>query len=100
MVAAMGMHLSYWTSSLHSRNYRLDQYRLGYAAQFPHVTELISSLNGIGQSELADKLVVAILSHTKPRVEFWSEIQDWFPAPARDQARKEIEERYPASVTA
>lgn len=63
MLAAMGMHLSYWGSGIHSRAYRLEQYKLGFATDFPATTKLIAFLNATGRSELADELVMGVLTN-------------------------------------
>ena len=58
---ATSVHLGYWMSSIHSRNYRLDQFRLGFAQNMPCTTRIIAELNGQGKSERADSIIRAVL---------------------------------------
>lgn len=62
LVAASGVHWGYWQSSIHSRAYRLEQFRLGFAARMPGFAQLIAMLNGQGRSSEADEIVTRILS--------------------------------------
>lgn len=63
LIAVMGMHIAYWTSSLHSRNYRLDQLRLsGLAEKHPEEMAQIARLNANGRSGEADEIVRKILA--------------------------------------
>lgn len=71
MLAAMGMHISYWSSGIHSRAYRLEQFKLGFAAEMPETSKLIACLNGTGRSELADVLVQGILAQALIRESVW-----------------------------
>lgn len=74
LLCAMAMHISYWNSSFHSRQYRLEQYRLGFASEMPATSRLIACLNGTGCSELGDILVQGVLSQTGVPEEFWNSI--------------------------
>lgn len=64
LVFASGVHVAYWMSGIHSRNYRLEQFRIGFARDMPHTVRLIATLNGNGQSHLADVLVKAVLANS------------------------------------
>lgn len=75
MLVAMGMHLSYWGSGIHSRQYRLDQYKLGFACDLPATSKLIAMLNGNGRSDLADLVVQSVLLSAP----FPKELQDQLP---------------------
>lgn len=74
MLAAMSMHLSYWSSGIHSRAYRLEQFKLGFAAEFPATTKLIAYLNATGRSDLADELVVCVICNTAVSADFRSQL--------------------------
>ncbi|MEK7540478.1 MAG: hypothetical protein AAB558_04495 [Patescibacteria group bacterium] len=65
MLAAMGMHLSYWGSGIHSRAYRLVQFKLGFAADLPATCKLVAFFNATGRSDLADQLVMAVITNTR-----------------------------------
>ena len=56
-IMAAGVHVSYWTTSFHSRQYRLDQCRLGFS-QAKALPLLIARLNGTGQSHVADEAII------------------------------------------
>jgi len=60
LVAAATVHLGYWTSSCHSRMYRLEQFRMGFPTLHA-TTMVIARLNGVGESHVADQIVQAIL---------------------------------------
>lgn len=57
---AAGVHVSYWTTSFHSREYRLNQFRL-VCSEAPNLTRLIAVLNANGRSHEADALVQAYM---------------------------------------
>lgn len=78
MVCAMGMHISYWSSGIHSRAFRLDQFRWGYASRLPDTTTLIASLNGTGRSELGDGIVRAVLECREVDGDTWEQVPDNF----------------------
>lgn len=62
MAAAMGMHIGYWNSGIHSRAFRLDQLRhSGLATKFPEEMEQIARLNANGRSGEADEIVKRLL---------------------------------------
>lgn len=65
-VCAAGVHVSYWTTSYHSRQYRLEQFRTGFASIMPATTRIIAVLNGTGRSHEADTIIQAILSGRQP----------------------------------
>ena len=62
LFCASGVHAAYWMSSIHSRNYRLDQFRLGFAASMPQVSKRIATLNGQGNSHEADVIIRRVLN--------------------------------------
>jgi hypothetical protein len=62
LVCASGVHAAYWMSSIHSRNYRLEQFRLGFAHRMPATAQIIAMLNGQGRSHQADILVSCVLN--------------------------------------
>ncbi|MCB9799097.1 hypothetical protein H6758_05245 [Candidatus Nomurabacteria bacterium] len=67
MLAAMGMHLGYWMSGIHSRAYRLEQWKLaGYDTRYRHCSRCIAHLNATGRSDLADELLVLAMSRQVP----------------------------------
>jgi hypothetical protein len=59
-IMAAGVHVSYWTTSFHSRNYRLDQCRLGFS-HMHSMAMLVARLNGSGMSHIADEDIVSPL---------------------------------------
>jgi len=59
-VAAALVHLGYWTSSCHSRMYRLEQYRMGFPS-IPATTRVIARLCGVSESQIADEIIQAML---------------------------------------
>jgi len=66
LVAAATVHLGYWTSSCHSRMYRLDQYKFGgYNVTLPNTTRVIAHLNGSGNSHISDEIVKAVLGNQR-----------------------------------
>lgn len=75
MLAAMSMHLSYWGSGIHSRAYRLEQYKLGFATKLPATSKLIAVLNATGRSDLADAVVVSILTNSSVSDEILAELE-------------------------
>lgn len=65
LVCASGVHAAYWMSSIHSRNYRLEQFRLGFAQDMPQTARIVALLNARGLSHLADGLILAIMNHDR-----------------------------------
>lgn len=59
-VMAAGVHVSYWTTSFHSRNYRLDQCKLAFS-HLQSLAILVARLNGSGLSHVADEDIVSPL---------------------------------------
>ncbi len=59
---AASVHVAYWMSSIHSRQYRLDQFKLGFATRMPALSELFAMLNGQGRSDEADAIISDCLS--------------------------------------
>ncbi len=64
-VCAAGVHVSYWTTSYHSRQYRLEQCRLGFG-QMKALPLLVARLNGSGLAHVADEAIVAPLLTGRP----------------------------------
>lgn len=62
LFCATSVHAGYWTSGIHSRNYRLEQFRLGFAPSLPAMAKMIAMLNGQGKSAQADEIVSQILA--------------------------------------
>ncbi len=60
-VCAMGMHLSYWNSGIHSRAYRFDQLRYSGLATQEEIQQ-ICRLNANGRSGDGDKIVQRLLA--------------------------------------
>lgn len=60
LVASATVHLGYWTSSCHSRMYRFDQYTHGFGVLLPATTRVLTRLNGVGGSQIADRIIQAI----------------------------------------
>ncbi len=65
-VSAAGVHVSYWTTSYHSRQYRLEQFRVGFGQAMPATTRLIAMLNSTGHAHEADSIVRAVLAGQQP----------------------------------
>ncbi len=63
-ICAASVHFSYWTSGMHSRAYRLEQFRLGFASDMPKMARVIAVLNGQGLSNVADIAIKALLNDT------------------------------------
>ncbi len=59
---AASVHVAYWMSSIHSRQYRLEQFKLGFAKDMPATAKLIAMLNGQGHSNEADEIIKSILN--------------------------------------
>ena len=58
--SAAGVHVSYWTTGYHSRQYRLEQFRtLASAASLRYLPVLVSLLNGRNLSHVADGAIIA-----------------------------------------
>lgn len=91
LILTMGMHLSYWDCSIHSRNYRYKQFLHGFSQRMPYATELTASLNGTGRAELADQLVSSILAYRQPTNDFWTLLPPYIPSTLRDQVRQELD---------
>ena len=64
-VMAAGVHVSYWTTSYHSRQYRLSQFQL-IAIGMPRTTELIAILNANSCSHQADAIIQDLLKGKVP----------------------------------
>jgi hypothetical protein len=63
-VMAAGVHVSYWTTSFHSRQYRLEQCRLAFG-HMRGLAQLVARLNGLGQCHVADEDIIVPLLHGK-----------------------------------
>ena len=55
------VHIAYWMSSIHSRQYRLEQFKLGFAPEMPATARLVAKLNGQGRSNCADDIIKGLL---------------------------------------
>ena len=76
MIAAMGMHLAYWTSGIHSRGYRMEQWKVGgFPETHPACTRLIAFFNATGRSEVADELLTQVFAHMQISSSLWSELK-------------------------
>ncbi|MFA6257254.1 MAG: hypothetical protein WCT29_02230 [Candidatus Paceibacterota bacterium] len=62
LVVVSSMHFAYWTSSIHSRNYRLEQFRMGFAPRMPMTARFVAMLNAQGRAHQADIIVSCTLS--------------------------------------
>ncbi|MDP9248931.1 MAG: hypothetical protein M3M85_00235 [bacterium] len=71
LFCASGVHAGYWMSGIHSRAYRLEQFRLGFAPNMPVTARLIAMLNGQGRSNESDMIVSSILNGKQIN---WAEI--------------------------
>lgn len=56
------VHIAYWMSSIHSRQYRFEQFKLGFMRCMPETSKLIAMLNGQGRSDESDEIIKSILS--------------------------------------
>ncbi len=92
MISAMTMHISYWTSGIHSRGYRHDQFMKGFGHDLIKTSQLIACLNGIGRSELGDTIVVAVLQQQKLTANFWSQLPGEYAA-LSELAQAELNEK-------
>ncbi len=72
-VMAAGVHVSYWTTSYHSRQYRLSQFQL-VANTIPNLTQLIAVLNANGSSHQADAIIQALLKGERPEFEKFNHV--------------------------
>ena len=64
-IMAAGVHVSYWTTSYHSRQYRLSQFQL-IAVKMPNMTLLIAILNSNACSHQADSIIQNLLKGKVP----------------------------------
>src|SRR3989344_5857511 len=55
------VHAGYWMSPIHSRQYRLEQFKLGFAGRMPAIAEFVAVLNSQGRSDQADAIVSEFL---------------------------------------
>jgi hypothetical protein len=62
LVIVSSMHFAYWTSSIHSRQYRLEQFRMGFAPIMPMTARFVAMLNAQGRAHQADVIVSCVLS--------------------------------------
>ena len=65
LVSATAVHAGYWTSGIHSRGYRLEQFKLGFADHWPDHARIIAILNAEGRSEAADDVVKSVISGSR-----------------------------------
>ena len=57
LLASMGMHLSYWTAGLHSRDFRMKMFLAGIGRDKPEVVERVTTLTALGRSQEADQII-------------------------------------------
>jgi hypothetical protein len=63
LVCAASVHAGYWMSGIHSRAYRLEQFKFAFARRLTEISRLVAMLNGQGRSEEADAIVSCILKN-------------------------------------
>lgn len=68
LVLATLIHAAYWLSSVQSRAYRLEQFRIGFSSLI-HTAQLIAMLNGQQCSHESDKVITALLAGKRPDLE-------------------------------
>lgn len=69
LVGATVVHFGYWTSSIHSRNYRLKMFELAFSNRMPGVTQLVARLHVTGKADIADQIVTALIKSERVREE-------------------------------
>lgn len=76
MVCAMSMHLAYWTSGIHSRAFRREQFMLvfGNREGAQELVALIALLTGSGYAGIADGIVTPLLSGRQPGDVNWDSV--------------------------
>jgi len=62
LICASAVHFGFWMSGIHSRAYRFDQFKLGFARDMPTTSRVIAMLNGQRRSHESDRIVSAILA--------------------------------------
>lgn len=55
-------HFGFWLSSPHSRAYRFEQFKTGFAPMMPKTAMLVATLDGAHCSDVGDMIVSAVLS--------------------------------------
>ena len=74
LVCASIVHAAYWMSSIHSREYRLRQFQLGFADYMPHKARLIAALNAVGRPEEADQIIKLIFQNSLAELHAQTEV--------------------------
>lgn len=57
LLASVGMHLSYWTAGLHSRDFRMKMFLAGIGRDRPEIVSQVTTLAALGRSQEADEIV-------------------------------------------
>ena len=83
---AASVHVAYWMSSIHSRRYRLEQFRLGFEHEMRVTARLVAMLNGQGKSHESDDLITRLLNGERVKT-------DWLKRILAETCRQEWEER-------
>ncbi len=89
-VCAASVHVAYWMSSIHSRQYRLDQFKLGFANEMCATARLIAILNGQGYSNEADAIVSGLLNGKPDRKHLDKMLATFSDTSLGDKIREEI----------
>ncbi|MEK7529841.1 MAG: hypothetical protein AAB416_00575, partial [Patescibacteria group bacterium] len=61
LAGATAVHFGYWTSSMHSRSYRLKMFDLAFGRTMPGLSQLVALLHVVGKSHVADKIVTSLI---------------------------------------
>ena len=61
LAGATAVHLGYWTSSMHSRSYRLKMFDLAFGRTMPGLSQLVALLHIVGKAHIADKIVTSLI---------------------------------------
>ncbi len=69
LAGSSAVHLGYWMSSIHSRQYRMDLFHKTFGSSMPKTMQLIARLSATGQSHVADKIVSSILESSAIYIE-------------------------------
>ncbi|MDP2630481.1 MAG: hypothetical protein Q8P56_03675 [Candidatus Uhrbacteria bacterium] len=65
LAGSSAVHLGYWMSSLHSRQYRMDLFHKAFAISMPGTMQLVARLNATRRSHEADRIVAEILGSSR-----------------------------------
>ncbi|MBI5135306.1 hypothetical protein HZA86_03695 [Candidatus Uhrbacteria bacterium] len=61
VVASAAVHFGYWLSSPQSRGYRLELFKFGFGDSRPATKRVIARLCGVGEPQIADEIIKAVL---------------------------------------